>query len=95
MDDLDILRVEIINSSLTIRFRRVGMDNSISRSVRTGRLLGMDPRIGGNVILEQVFTISIMQRFLLMLASLVNSWLWLALKKMLENDNGSGMEQFL
>ena len=56
------------------------MDNMISRFVQTGRLLGMDLRIGGSVILELGFTIFTMRRFPLMLVCLVNSWLSLALK---------------
>ena len=71
---------ETINSSLIIPFKRVDMDKMISRSVRTERLLGTGPRIGGSAILEQGFTISTMQRFRLMLAYLVSSWLSLAFK---------------
>src|SRR5271154_2330927 len=81
MVDLDTSLEETINSSLIILFKLVVSDNSISRSVRMERLLGMDPRIGGSVILEQGSSISTMRRFPLMLASLVNSWLSLALKR--------------
>ena len=86
MVDMDTLPAETINSSLITRFRPVGMDNTISRFVRMARLLGMGPRIGGSVILERGSIISIMRRFPLMLASLVNSWLSLALEKF-QNDN--------
>src|SRR5271170_4451198 len=81
MVDLDTSLEETINSSLIILFKLVVSDNSISRSVRMERLLGMDPRTGGSAILGQGSSISTMRRFPLMLASLVNSWLSLALKR--------------
>jgi hypothetical protein len=80
MVDLDTSLEETISSSLIILFKLVVSDNLISRSVRMERLLGMDPRIGGSVILEQGSSISTMRRYPLTLASLVNSWLSLALK---------------
>jgi hypothetical protein len=85
-DDMDTLLVETINSNLIFPFKLADMDNIPSHFVIMEQLPSMVLQIGGNVILELAFLISMMLRFLPMLASLANSWLSLVLKRFGHED---------